>query len=305
MKGSQSVPFIVLLKAESCARSVQVIVKSGEEYYESVHSSGGYQNYAAAGKKKTELLVFRMLVLGILAGMFIALGAAVTNTAAHTIADVSTARIICGLLFPAGLSLVILMGGELFTGNCLISISVLEKETTTGMMLKNWLFVYIGNFIGSIIVAAGCAYFGQMNYSGGGLAVFTMKLAATKASLPMGNAIVLGFFCNVLVCFAVLCSLEAKDVTGRIVGTFLPIASFVICGFEHSVANMYYIPAGIFASHVPAYAAKAAEAGLDLSMLTWGNFLIKNLIPVTIGNILGGVFVGASMWLGHVYRQKK
>ena len=100
----------------------------------------------------------------------------------------STARIICGLLFPAGLSLVILMGGELFTGNCLISISVLEKETTTGMMLKNWLFVYIGNFIGSIIVAAGCAYFGQMNYSGGGLAVFTMKLAATKASLPMGNA---------------------------------------------------------------------------------------------------------------------
>lgn len=154
-------------------------------------------------------------------------------------------------------------------------------------------------------MAAGCAYFGQMNYSGGGLAVFTMKLAATKASLPMGNAIVLGFFCNVLVCFAVLCSLEAKDVTGRIVGTFLPIASFVICGFEHSVANMYYIPAGIFASHVPAYAAKAAEAGLDLSMLTWGNFLIKNLIPVTIGNILGGVFVGASMWLGHVYRQKK
>lgn len=141
------------------------------------------KNYAAAGKKKTELSVFRMLVLGILAGMFIALGAAVTNTAAHTIADVSTARIICGLLFPAGLSLVILMGGELFTGNCLISISVLEKETTTGMMLKNWLFVYIGNFIGSIIVAAGCAYFGQMNYSGGGLAVFTMKLAATKASL--------------------------------------------------------------------------------------------------------------------------
>ena len=263
------------------------------------------KNYAAAGKKKTELSVFRMLVLGILAGMFIALGAAVTNTAAHTITDVSTARIICGLLFPAGLSLVILMGGELFTGNCLISISVLEKETTTGMMLKNWLFVYIGNFIGSIIVAAGCAYFGQMNYSGGGLAVFTMKLAATKASLPMGNAIVLGFFCNVLVCFAVLCSLEAKDVTGRIVGTFLPIASFVICGFEHSVANMYYIPAGIFASHVPAYAAKAAEAGLDLSILTWGNFLIKNLIPVTIGNILGGVFVGASMWLGHVYRQKK
>lgn len=262
------------------------------------------KNYAAAGKKKSEMSIFRMLVLGILAGMFIALGAAVTNTAAHSIADVSTARIICGLLFPAGLSLVILMGAELFTGNCLISISVLEKETTIAGMLRNWLFVYIGNFIGSIIVALGCAYFGQMNYSGGGLAVFTMKLAVSKASLPMGNAIVLGFFCNVLVCFAVLCSLEAKDVSGRILGTFLPIAAFVICGFEHSVANMYYIPAGIFASHVPAYAAKAAEAGLDLSMLTWGNFIVKNLIPVTAGNILGGVFVGSSMWLGHVYQKK-
>ena len=240
---------------------MQVIVKSGEEYYESVHSSGGYQKLCGRREEKNRAIGVQNAGLGILAGMFIALGAAVTNTAAHTIADVSTARIICGLLFPAGLSLVILMGGtvhwelphqHLGSG----------KETTTGMMLKNWLFVYIGNFIGSIIVAAGCAYFGQMNYSGGGLAVFTMKLAATKASLPMGNAIVLGFFCNVLVCFAVLCSLEAKDVTGRIVGTFLPIASFVICGFEHSVANMYYIPAGIFASNVPAYAAKAAEQDL-------------------------------------------
>lgn len=263
------------------------------------------KNFVSAGKKKSEMTIFKMLVLGILAGMFIALGGVVTNTAAHSIADVSTARIICGLLFPGGLSLVILMGTELFTGNCLISITVLEKETTVARMLKNWIFVYIGNFIGSIIVAWGCAFFGQMNYSGGGLAVFTIRLAITKTTLPAANAVVLGFFCNLLVCFAVLCSLAAKDVTGRIIGTFLPIAFFVIAGFEHCVANMYYIPAGIFASQVPAYAAKAAEAGLDLSVLTWGNFLVNNLIPVTVGNILGGVFVGASMWLGHLYAKKE
>ena len=263
------------------------------------------KNFAAAGKKKTELPAWKMIVLGILAGMFIALGGAVTNTASHSIEDVSTARIISGLLFPGGLSMVILMGGELFTGNCLIPIAVLEKQTTVGKMLKNWIFVYIGNFIGAILVAYGCAKFGQLNYSDGGLAVFTMKLAASKASISAANGDVLGFFCNVLVCLGVLCSLSAKDTTGRIVGTIFPIAIFVICGFEHCIANMFYIPAGLFAAEVPAYAAKAAEAGLNLSSLTWGHFFFANLVPVTIGNILGGAFVGVLMWLGHVYSGKK
>ncbi len=258
------------------------------------------KNFAAAGKKKAEMPAWKMIVLGILAGMFIALGGAVTNTASHSIEDVSTARIISGLLFPGGLSMVILMGGELFTGNCLIPISVLEKQTTVAKMLKNWAFVYLGNFIGAILVAYGCAKFGQMNHSDGGLAVFTMKLAASKASISAANGVVLGFFCNVLVCLGVLCSLSAKDTAGRIIGTIFPIAIFVICGFEHCIANMFYIPAGLFAAEVPAYAAKAAEAGLNLSALTWGNFFITNLVPVTIGNILGGAFVGVMMWLGHV-----
>lgn len=262
------------------------------------------ENFAAAGKKKAELPAVKMLILGILAGMFIALGSAATNTSAHSLTDVSTIRTICGLLFPGGLSLVILLGGELFTGNSLICISLLEKKTSLSAMLTNWTLVYVGNFIGSIIVAFACAKFGQMNYSGGGLAVFTMKLAITKSTLPFMNALVLGIFCNVLVCLAVLASLAAKDVTGRILGTFLPIAFFVICGFEHCVANMYYIPAGIFASQVPAYAAEAAKAGVDLSMLGWGG-LIRNLIPVTVGNIIGGVLVGVLMWLGQCWQPKK
>lgn len=262
-------------------------------------------NYAAAGRKKVEMSVLKTFILGILAGAFIAFGCVATNTSAHSLTDVSTIRTVSGLLFPGGICLVILMGAELFTGNCLLSISVLDKKITVLQMLKNWITAYLGNFAGSVLVAFGCSGFGQMNYSGGGLAVYTIKLAVGKVSLPFVNALVLAFFCNVLVCFAVLCSLAAKDVFGRIMGTFLPIAFFVICGFEHCVANMYYVPAGIFASHIPVYAAAAAKAGLDVSGLTWGNFLTGNLLPVTIGNILGGTLVGAAMWFCHVHKAKK
>lgn len=262
-------------------------------------------NYAVTGRKKAEMSILKTFFLGIVAGALIAFGCVATNTSAHSLSDVSTIRTISGLLFPGGISMVILMGGELFTGNCLLSISVLDKKITVLQMLRNWIPAYLGNLVGSLILAFGCANFGQMNYSGGGLAVYTMKLAVGKVSLPFANAVVLAFFCNVLVCLAVLASLSAKDVTGRILGTFLPIAYFVICGFEHCVANMYYVPAGIFASRVPAYAAAAAEAGLDLSRLTWGNFFLSSLLPVTVGNILGGALVGAVMWYCHVQKSAK
>jgi formate/nitrite transporter len=263
------------------------------------------KNYGAAGKKKAEMPLLKMLILGFLSGMFIALGAAVTNTAGHSIDNVSAVRILSGLLFPGGLTLVVLMGGELFTGNCLMCISVLEKQAKLSGVLKNWAAVYVGNLAGSLFTAFACAKFGQMNYSGGGLAVFTMKLAASKCSLPFENAFVLGVFCNILVCFAVLAAMSAKDTAGKVLGLFFPICFFVVCGFEHSVANMYYIPAGIFASSVSEYAAGALEAGVDLSVLTWGNFFLKNLLPVTLGNIAGGVLTGSFMWLGHVWENKK
>lgn len=261
--------------------------------------------YSEASRKKTASPVWRLLLLGIVAGAFIAFGCVATNTSAHSLTDVSTARTVSGLLFPGGISMVILMGAELFTGNCMMVLSVIDKKITVLQLLKNWIFVYIGNFLGSVLVAFACANIGQFNYSNGGLAVYTMKLAVTKTSLSFGHALVLAIFCNVLVCFAVFSSLAAKDVVGRILGTFLPIAFFVICGFEHCVANMYYIPAGIFASHIPEYAAKAAAAGVDLSSLTWGSFLKHNLFPVTLGNIIGGAAVGVIMWLCYAYEGKK
>lgn len=256
-------------------------------------------NYALAGAAKTRTPLPKLFLLAVLAGFFIAMGGAVTNTAAHSIANVGAARIVCGLLFPFGLAMVVLTGAELFTGNTLITISVLDGQATVPGMLRNWSVVYLGNTVGAMLVAAGCAYGGQLNYSDGQLAVFTMRLAAGKCALPTGNAIVLGILCNVLVTAGVLLSLSAKDLTGRVAGAYLPVAFFVICGFEHCIANLYYIPAGLFAKTVPAYAALAAQEGVDLSALSWGNFLLRNLLPVTAGNILGGAGMGALYWYCH------
>ena len=201
--------------------------------------------YAQAGSAKTKRPTAQLVLLGILAGALIALGCAATNTAAYGIADTWTARMVCGLLFPFGLGMVIMSGAELFTGNCLIAISLLERQCTPAGMLRNWAIVYLSNFAGALLVAAGCAFFGQLNYSGGLLAVFTMKLAAGKCALPFQNAFVLAILCNLLVCLGVILAMTAKDTAGRFIGAFLPVCYFVICGFEHCVANMYYIPAGL------------------------------------------------------------
>ena len=255
------------------------------------------QNYALAGKGRAEKPIHKLLLMSIFAGLFIAFGAAVSNTATHSLVDVSTARIVSGLLFPFGLGMVVLLGGELFTGNSLICISVLNRDTSISKMLRNWFVVYIGNFAGAVLLAVACAWFGQLDYSAGGLAVYTIRVAVAKSSMPFGNALVMGIFCNILVCVGVLCSLSAKDTIGRIVGAYIPVAFFVICGFEHCVANMYYVPAGIFAAQVPRYAELVMEAGINIGSLTWGSFILNNLLPVTLGNILGGVGVSVIMWV--------
>ncbi|MDR2752272.1 MAG: formate/nitrite transporter family protein [Clostridiales bacterium] len=261
--------------------------------------------YARIGKAKSVQSTGKLAIMGILAGLFIAFGAAASSTASHSIDNVSLARLISGLVFPFGLGMVMLTGAELFTGNTMIAISVLSKETTAKLMLRNWLIVYLANFVGALALAMGCAWFGQLDYSSGGLALFAIKTAASKTALPFQNALVAGIFCNILVCAGVLCSLSAKDTIGRIAGAYIPVAFFVICGFEHSVANMYYVPAGIFALQVPKYAQLVASAGISTQSLTWANFFFRNLIPVTLGNIIGGAGIGAAMWACHMRNQPK
>lgn len=261
------------------------------------------EKYYQIGQSKASGKFTRTFLLGVLAGLLIGLGGAVTNMATHTVVSVSVAKIISGCLFPFGLIMVIGTGAELFTGNCLLSIPLAEKKITWTGLLKNWSVSYLGNFVGAVLLAALLCISGQFNTSKGALAVSTMKIAAAKCNLNFGSAIILGIFCNILVCLAVMMALSAKDPVGKAVGSYVPVCFFVICGFEHCVANMFYVPAGIFAKGVSKYASLATEAGIDISSLTWGNFLVHNLLPVTIGNIIGGVLFGLLMW--YAYRQRK
>jgi formate/nitrite transporter len=262
-------------------------------------------NYVPIGVAKTSFPIWKMLLLGILSGLIIGFAAAVANTAAHGIADVGIARLVMGLIFAFGLGMVIVSGAELFTGSCLLPISVLEGKVSSLKMVKSLFFVYLGNLAGGVLLAAGCAFFGQLSYSGNALAAFTIRVAAAKCALPFAAALVSGFFCNFLVCLGVFLALASKDVPGRFMGAYLPVSFFVICGFEHSVANMYYIPAGLMALRVPAYAAKAAELGVNTAALNWGNFFGANLLPVTLGNIAGGFAFACMMWACYLYKEDR
>ena len=259
------------------------------------------------GIKKTNLTTKKLILLGIAAGFFIGIGAEASSLAMHGISNVGLARTVAGVVFPIGLMLIVLLGGELFTGNCLISMAVYDKKAKLKGMIRNLTIVYISNFIGAALMAWMINNCGQLNFSDGGAGAFTIKVALGKVGIDPIQAIVSGILCNVLVCLAIFMAATAKDVAGKCIAIFFPIFVFVISGFEHCVANMYYIPAGIFASHNPLYAAKTTELyGITAEQLSGLNFgtMFSNLIPVTIGNIIGGmVLVGLLYW--YLYRKKE
>lgn len=258
------------------------------------------------GKSKAEAPAARLFLLGLLAGFFIAIAAAATNTAAHSFSNTAVVKTICGLLFPFGLIIVIYTGAELFTGNCFsLGVSLMQGQLGALGMLRNLTIVYLGNFAASALTAAGLVFAGQMDMSSGALAVFTIRLAAGKCSLDFWKAIVLGIFCNVLVCGAVACAMLMKTPGAKAIGAYLPTCFFVICGFEHCVANMYYIPAGLFAMSLPEYASLAAKAGINTAGLSWGGFLLNNLLPVTLGNIIGGLGLAVILWYCYSGGRKK
>lgn len=262
------------------------------------------KNYIATGKSKVNTPIAKMLILAILAGAFIGFGGVGATTVAVSIEEASLGKFIGACVFPGGLTMVLLAGSELFTGNCLLTIPLLEKEIKVSGMLKNWVVVYIGNLIGGLLVGAGVAFSHQPSLFGNGMAISVISTAAAKCSMPFSDAFIKGILCNFLVCIAVWITFAAKDVVGKIVGLFFPIMMFVLCGFEHSIANMYYISAGLFAKTIPAFSQAAESVGIDMSMLTWGNFFGKNLLPVTLGNIVGGaICVGCAYWF--IYLRKK
>ncbi|MFH1778093.1 MAG: formate/nitrite transporter family protein [Candidatus Omnitrophota bacterium] len=254
--------------------------------------------------KKVNTSVFRKTVLGILAGVYIGFGAALATLIGHDLAKyvgLGFAKFITGAVFSVGLMLVVIAGAELFTGNNLMLMSVLDKKAPLKKMIGKWAVVYAANFIGAIFIAY--LYYQTNLWKAGDMAVglSALKIANAKVNLTFTEAITRGILCNWLVCLAVWMAIASREVVGKIFAIFFPIMAFVALGFEHSVANMYFIPMGMFLKG----AGIAAGTGLNLTNLTWGNFIIRNLIPVTIGNVIGGAFlVGYLYWLVYIKPEK-
>jgi formate/nitrite transporter len=261
------------------------------------------------GTGKASMPLGKMILMAMMAGAFIAIGGAASNTAVHAIDNVGLARTLAGTIFPVGLMMIIICGGELFTGNCLIFMAVLDKKTTLVKMLRNLVVVYLGNFAGALIIDTLVYYSGNLDYTAGRLGAYSIKIALTKVQIDPVKAVCSGILCNMLVCMAVLMAGAAKDIGGKIAAIAFPIFAFVVAGFEHCVANMFYIPIGIMAAGNETYAAKAAEVyGITAEQL--GSLtplsMLSNLIPVTIGNIIGGVvFIGTMYYLIHIKEWQK
>lgn len=236
----------------------------------------------------------------ILAGAMIAMGAAGSNVAAHSIDNVGVSRVAAGVIFPMGLMMVILMGAELFTGDCMLCMGKADKQYSFLDMLRVLVVVYLGNFVGALFIAACVNLCGQLNYSGNLLGAYTIKVALGKCNVTFVQGLTSGILCNILICAAVIMAGCAKDITGKLLCSFFIILLFVTSGFEHCVANMYYIPAGLIAKLNPQYVQAAMEqyslTAEKIATLDISHFMVTNLVPVTIGNIIGGLLVGLSLY---------
>ncbi len=274
------------------------------------------------GIKKANMPFWNLFLLAVLAGVFIGLGAIFATTvsagsigikdaagvAAYTTAlPYGVIRLITGLCFTLGLILVVVGGAELFTGNNLIVIAFIDKKVTFGQLMRNWVFVYLGNFVGSVLTALIMFFTKQYMFDGGSIGINALNIGEAKSSLDFIQAIALGIMCNALVCLAVWMCFSARSVTGKILAIIPPISAFVAAGFEHSVANMYFIPIALFIKSwgdTKFFELIGKTAG-DFPNLTWGNFLVGNLLPVTIGNIIGGaVMVGVVYWFVYLRGKK-
>lgn len=249
------------------------------------------------GVTKTRGDKLSTFVLAILAGAFIALGAIFATVVATGGAELpyGLARLLTGLVFCLGLILVVVGGAELFTGNTMIIMAWASRKIETVALLQNWLIVYIGNFIGALGTAALMFFTQQYTANNGGVGQTVLTIANSKVQLDFIQAIALGIMCNALVCLAVWLTLGARSTVDKIAAIIFPITAFVAAGFEHSIANMYFVPIGLLIKDFDG--AFVSNTGLALDDLTWANFLINNLLPVTIGNIIGGgVMVAAIYW---------
>ncbi len=263
------------------------------------------------GVTKANLNLWTMLALALLAGAFIGLGAIFATTVTTGLAAAGVGfglvKLLGGLVFCLGLIAVVVAGAELFTGNNLLIMAFASRKISIRQLLRNWVVVYIGNFIGSLFLALLMVATKQYTFANGALGQNALDIAKAKCSLGFGQAIALGIMCNVLVCLAVWLCASARSTTDKILSIMFPITAFVASGFEHSVANMYFIPVALFvkATAPSAFWEAIGRTAADYGALTWGAFFIRNLIPVTIGNIIGGGgLVGLVYWFVYLRPQR-
>ncbi len=272
------------------------------------------QKAEVIGVKKASLAFWPLFALSVLAGAFIALGAIfATTVSAGTGLPYGVTRLLAGLVFSLGLILVVVGGAELFTGNNLIIMAFTNGKITFAALMRNWVIVFIGNFVGSIGTAVIMFLTRQYTFGAGAVGLNALNIANAKVNLEFFQAVALGIMCNAMVCMAVWLCYSARSTTDKILAIIPPISGFVAAGFEHSIANMYFIPIGILIKDLAAgsfwqlNALQNAGVSPDTyAGLSWNNFLIHNLIPVTIGNIIGGaVLVGLVYWFIFLKRWNK
>ena len=264
------------------------------------------------GVRKAEMPFLKMFMLAVLAGAFISLGAIfATTVSAGSIAITASGgdaaftvglpyglnRLLVGLVFCLGLILVIVGGAELFTGNNLIAMAWASGKVRGRALLRNWGIVYFGNFVGSIGTVVLMFLTRQYTFGGNSVGVAALKIGVAKVEFSFIQAVALGVLCNGLVCLAVWLTFSARSTVDKIAAIIFPITAFVAAGFEHSIANMYFIPYALFIKMFdPAFTASVEDKVANLDLLTWQSFVFTNLVPVTIGNIIGGVVLVAAIY---------
>ena len=263
------------------------------------------QKAEATGVTKGARDALSTIVLGVLAGVFIGLGAMFcTTVTTATGLGFGLTKLLGGLTFCLGLILVVVAGAELFTGNTLIVMSWISGRVSLARLLRNWGLVYFANLAGALSLAGLMFYTNQWTLSGNGIGANALLIANAKVNLSFGAALARGIMCNALVCLAIWLCFSARTVTDKIIAILFPITAFVAAGFEHSIANMYFIPMGILLTSQPSVLAAAGVTAGSVSNLTWAGF-VGNLVPVTIGNIIGGgILVGAVYWLAYLSRER-
>lgn len=250
------------------------------------------------GVQKASMDAGRLFTLAVLAGAFIALGGvfATTALAGAGAAPWGPVRVLGGVVFSLGLILVVVGGAELFTGNNLIVMAWASGRVRTPALLRNWAVVFAGNLVGAVATALAVCVAGTHRGGDGAFGLTAFAIAHAKLQLGFVQAIVLGMLCNALVCLAVWLAYSARTTADRVLAIVPPISAFVAAGFEHSVANMYFVPFAILVAGLDADFVATQGLGPEAQALTWAAFLGRNLVPVTLGNVIGGsVLVGRGL----------